>query len=437
MKNFKKILSVLICVLMLTAVAPFSASAATPEVKFNEVTKASIPAGDCAAFRFIPEESGTYVVISDNGGSGWDIDPYIKVYDDDDSLLAQDDDNDYAETANFYCVYEFEAGKEYYLCLGDYNDEEVEYDFIIKAYAVIDHQPTADEPYVTVTEGADAEYQWYRVTGNIVDVTDENATAREGDIAGEYATYDSANGWTGVHYWENLPYIEYNFFDVLLFDGCTIKMTADSYADCFGIWCECGKQSNEWDEVEANEAVEFTADHACIFHTWGDYEQVPHLKAEMPELIKVNTGAELVTDEAGEYFCLVTFDGCRMEASDAFEVTEIAVDYPEISLSASASKVNYKSSVGLNAVVENMPANAKIDWILEGSAFAIAADGNTCTATSFDAGTSKITVKILLDDGTYATDANGDVISDSVEITAEYTWWQWIIRIVLFGWIWY
>lgn len=84
-----------------------------------------------------------------------------------------------------------------------------------------------------------------------------------------------------------------------------------------------------------------------------------------------------------------------------------------------------------------MPANAKISWFLDGSAFAIDADDKTCTATSIDKGTSTITVKILLDDGTYATDANGNVISDSVEITSAYTWWQWIIRIVLFGWIWY
>ena len=43
----------------------------------------------------------------------------------------------------------------------------------------------------------------------------------------------------------------------------------------------------------------------------------------------------------------------------------------------------------------------------------------------------------MLSDGTYATDSEGNTLSDSVEITTKYIWWQWLIIIFLFGWIWY
>lgn len=35
------------------------------------------------------------------------------------------------------------------------------------------------------------------------------------------------------------------------------------------------------------------------------------------------------------------------------------------------------------------------------------------------------------------TDNDGNSISDTCNVTVEYAWWQWLIKIVLFGWIWY
>ena len=106
----------------------------------------------------------------------------------------------------------------------------------------------------------------------------------------------------------------------MLLEGQTIKMTADDFACDFGIWCICGDCDEAWEDVNANDTVEFTADHACVYNTWGYYEQEPHLKAEMPEMTKVNTDAELKAKEAGTHVCLVTFDGCRYEVSDEVEV---------------------------------------------------------------------------------------------------------------------
>lgn len=35
------------------------------------------------------------------------------------------------------------------------------------------------------------------------------------------------------------------------------------------------------------------------------------------------------------------------------------------------------------------------------------------------------------------TDSNGNTVTDTCTVTVNFTWWQWIIKIVLFGWIWY
>lgn len=35
------------------------------------------------------------------------------------------------------------------------------------------------------------------------------------------------------------------------------------------------------------------------------------------------------------------------------------------------------------------------------------------------------------------TDQSGNTVTDTCKITVKYTWWQWIIKVVLFGWIWY
>lgn len=44
-------------------------------------------------------------------------------------------------------------------------------------------------------------------------------------------------------------------------------------------------------------------------------------------------------------------------------------------------------------------------------------------------GTANITVTV--------TDSQGNVVTDTCKVEVKYTWWQWIIKIVLFGWIWY
>ncbi len=323
MKKTRKALAVILSVIMVLTLIPMSAFAADYTISLGETITVTIPADYYAECKFTPEEDGTYVVYSDMGEN--DIDPYVSVYDADGNEIADDDDNDYADTYDFYCIFEAEAGADYLFEMAAYEDYAIEFDVTVSVFGEITHQPTADEPYVEVTEGADAEYQWYKVGDSFAELTDEYATPRGNDYVGNFATYDSENGWTGVYNgYEDGNYKEYDFFKVMLLEDQTIKMTADDFACYFGIWCECGDCDEDWEDVNANETVEITADHTCVYYTWGDYEQEPHLKAEMPEMKKVNTDAELKAEEAGTHICIVTFDGCRFEVSDEVEITDLS-----------------------------------------------------------------------------------------------------------------
>ena len=320
MKKTSKILAAVMAIVMIVAAIPMTAFAADNTIELGETITVTVPAKGYAECKFTPDEDGTYVVYSDMGEA--DIDPYVEVYDKDGNRVEWDNDNNYDGTYDFYCIFEAESGADYLFKVFEFDRIEAEFDITVSVFGEITHQPTADEPYVEVTEGADAEYQWYKLSDSFAELTDEYATPRGDDqYAGDFATYDSKNGWTGVYNgYKDGNYKQYNFFKVMLLEDQTIKMTTDTDAVKLGIWCVCGKSREVWEDVNANDTVEFTADHTCVYNTWSLCEQEPHLKAEMPEMKKVNTDAKLKAKEAGTHVCLVTFDGCRFEVSDEVEV---------------------------------------------------------------------------------------------------------------------
>ena len=53
-------------------------------------------------------------------------------------------------------------------------------------------------------------------------------------------------------------------------------------------------------------------------------------------------------------------------------------------------------------------------------------DGNI---TGVGTGEAEITVTV--------TDEYGNVVEDPCKVTVSYSWWQWLMVIFLFGWIWY
>ena len=166
------------------------------EVEADETNTVYIPEeyGEIVV-KFTPTESGWYAVVSDNGGDDENNDPYVTVFDANGEEIKYDDDNDYEDTYNFYCEFEAEAGETYYIVLSNYFGD-VEYDYTIQKHIGIDHQPTAAEPYVTLTWDVEAEYQWYLLDGDEEVAIDgeTEATLKNPKIGSEYGCLVTYNG---------------------------------------------------------------------------------------------------------------------------------------------------------------------------------------------------------------------------------------------------
>ena len=90
--------------------------------------------------------------------------------------------------------------------------------------------------------------------------------------------------------------------------------------------------------------------------------------------------------------------------------------------------MNYKSTTTVEPAIK---ADVGVDYTVaysssDTSVVQVDANGKV---TSTGTGSAVITCTV--------TDEYGNTVSDTCDISAKYTWWQWIIVIVLFGWIWY
>ncbi len=90
--------------------------------------------------------------------------------------------------------------------------------------------------------------------------------------------------------------------------------------------------------------------------------------------------------------------------------------------------MEYKDSA---TITPNIEVDAGVGYTVsynssDSSVIQIDENGNITTR---DKGSATITVTV--------TDEHGNTVTDTCEVTVKYKWWQWIIVIVLFGWIWY
>lgn len=90
--------------------------------------------------------------------------------------------------------------------------------------------------------------------------------------------------------------------------------------------------------------------------------------------------------------------------------------------------MNYKSTTTVEPAIK---ADVGVDYTVaysssDTSVVQVDANGKV---TSTGTGSAVITCTV--------TDEYGNTVSDTCDISVKYTWWQWIIVIVLFGWIWY
>ena len=98
------------------------------------------------------------------------------------------------------------------------------------------------------------------------------------------------------------------------------------------------------------------------------------------------------------------------------------------SVSVSNVSLDYKSSTTLNPQI-SVDVGVKYTVTYSSSNPSVASvDANGKVSTG-KTGSATITVTV--------TDEYGNTVSDTCNVEVKYNWWQWILVIVLFGWIWY
>ena len=92
--------------------------------------------------------------------------------------------------------------------------------------------------------------------------------------------------------------------------------------------------------------------------------------------------------------------------------------------------LNYKKSTTLKPTIKaDDGAKYKVEYSTSNAKVATVDKNGKVTATKRGSGTAIITCTV--------TDSNGNTVQDTCKVNVSLTWWQWIIIIVLFGWIWY
>lgn len=93
--------------------------------------------------------------------------------------------------------------------------------------------------------------------------------------------------------------------------------------------------------------------------------------------------------------------------------------------------LNYKDSKKITpAINADNGVKYTVEWKSADSKIASVSKDGTVTGTKkFGKATTTITCTV--------TDSTGNVLTDTCNVTAGFTWWQWIIGTVLFGFIWY
>ncbi len=117
--------------------------------------------------------------------------------------------------------------------------------------------------------------------------------------------------------------------------------------------------------------------------------------------------------------CTVVVKDKNAVVTPTNKVTSVSADDISLIYKGSATitpTVNMTGNVNYTvSYVSSNPSVAQVDEI-----------GNVYAAKT---GSATITVTV--------TDEYGNKVTDTCDVNAQYTWWQWIIVIVLFGWLWY
>ena len=117
-------------------------------------------------------------------------------------------------------------------------------------------------------------------------------------------------------------------------------------------------------------------------------------------------------------------------AEEKYNALKEAAENPKVVRSVSLENVTVqnKKSVTLTPVID---ADEGADYTVTYSSAneKVAAVNANGVVTAKKNGSVVITCTI--------TDAQGNTVSDTCTVTVKNTWWQWLVIILLFGWIWY
>ena len=134
-------------------------------------------------------------------------------------------------------------------------------------------------------------------------------------------------------------------------------------------------------------------------------------------------------------------------SNDDFEIFNYNAETVEFSIINGGIKISDKENTGkVHAVsIDDIKINYKKSIFLdpnvtadEGAAYNTAYESkNPDTVTVNQNGEIKAVKRGSANIKITVTDLNGNTVSDTCTVKVKYAWWQWIIIIVCFGWIWY
>ena len=202
-----------------------------------------------------------------------------------------------------------------------------------------------------------------------------------------------------------------------------------------------------------------TPDEGYVFKGWYDGDKLVSTDAEYSFVAKENTSLT-ARFEPAEYTATLMVDG-KVYKEITYTYGQKSITLPEVpakagfkgewesyslvaggvtinaiytalpkvnSVSVDDIEMNYKNSATLNPVID----------VDEGVSYTVTYTSSKPSVARVDEngkvygakrGSADITVTV--------TDEYGNTVSDTCKVNVTYAWWQWIIVIVLFGWIWY
>ena len=202
-----------------------------------------------------------------------------------------------------------------------------------------------------------------------------------------------------------------------------------------------------------------TPDEGYVFKGWYDGDKLVSTDAEYSFVAKENTSLT-ARFEPAEYTATLMVDG-KVYKEITYTYGQKSITLPEVpakagfkgewesyslvaggvtinaiytalprvnSVSVDDIEMNYKNSATLNPVID----------VDEGVSYTVTYTSSNPSVARVDEngnvyGAKKGSTEIIVT----VTDEYGNTVSDTCKVNVTYAWWQWIIVIVLFGWIWY